>query len=196
MAVKTSWYAVDPMLGINFNQSYLTTVNVASSVTSNSTTSDINESMQLIAPDALGTSRKGTDNSEWILLKASTTITQFMLVMYDDSYNANGATIAGVLSGYQLALCQVQTYNGVTATSVDPGSNPVFWAMLRGAGAQIQMSGSAGTGVALNFGSAAGQISICATNCALKGIMLYASGASAVPVECMVLYPRGTVVGG
>ncbi len=192
MAVKTSWFAIDSNLGINFNTTYLTTVNVASSVTSTSTTSDINESMALIAPDLLGTCRKGTDGSEWILLKASTTITQFMVVMFDDAYNANNATTAGVLSGDMLALCQVQTFGGVTATSVDPGSNPVFWAMMRGVGAQVQMSGSAGTGVALNIGTAGGQATISTTGTALHGVTLLASAGSAAIVECMVLYPHAT----
>ena len=195
MAVKTSWYATDTALGINFNTTYASVVNVYTSVTSTSL-QDINESMQNIAPDLLGTVRSGTDGSQWILLKASTTITQFNYVMFDDSYNANSGTVAGVASGYQLALAEFQNYGPVVTSTVDPGSNPVFWGMLRGYGAQVAMSGSSGTGVALNFGSAAGRVTICTTNCALYGIMLYASGASDAAVECMVLYPRGTVVGG
>ena len=192
MAAKTSWYSVDPMLGLNFNVSYLDVVNIASSVTSGSTTSDLAESQQLIAPDVLGTCRKGTDESEWILLKASTTIMQFMLVSYDDGYKANPATSGMALSGAQLcAVCQIQTYGGVAAVSVDPGANPVFWGAIRGVGMQIFVSGSAGTGVALNSGTSAGYVTVSTTGTAVKGIVLLASAASGA-VECMVLYPKLT----
>ena len=194
MAVVKSWYAVDTVLGLNFNLSYATTVNVASSVTSNSTTSDLAESMQVIAPDLLGTCRKGTDMSEWILLKASTTVIQYQLVSFDDGYNANPCTSGMGLSGAQLlALCQVQTYGGVAAASVDPGANPVFWGMIRGAGAQVFVSGSAGTGVAVNSGTSAGYISISTTGTAIKGVVLLVSGASGA-TECMIYYPRITAL--
>jgi hypothetical protein len=189
MAAKTSWYATEPSIGYNFNQSYSSVVNVASSVTSSST-ADINESQQNIASDLLGTVKRGTDNSEWILLKASTTVTQFMVVGYDDAYNANDYTTQIGLTGNQLALCQVQTYGGVTATSCDPGSNPVFWGMLKGTGAQVQVSGSAGTGVAVNNGTVPGMVSISTTGSALKGIVLLASAGASAAVECMVLYPH------
>ena len=191
MAVKTSWYAIDSNLGINFNQTYTSVVNVASNV-ADSNTAPVSESQQQIAPDLLGTARKGTDESEWVLLKASTTITQFNLIMWDDSYNANNFTTAGALSGNQVGLCQVQTYGGVTATSVDPGANPVFWAMIRGVGAQVAVSGSAATGVQLNTGGAAGQVSVSTTGTALHGVVLYASAGASGAVECLVLYPHVT----
>ena len=187
MAAKTSWYGIDNALGINFNQSYASVVAVAASVLS---TGNIDQSEQLVASDALGIIRKGSDDSEWVLLKASTTITQFMVVCYDDSYNANSETSALALAGNKLALCQVQTYGGVTAVSVDPAANPVFWAMVRGTGAQVYVSGSAGTGVAINSGTAAGQVSISTTGTAIHGIVLLASTGASTNVECMVLYPH------
>jgi hypothetical protein len=194
MAVKTSWYATDTALGINFNLSYLDVVNIAASVTSNSTTSDLAESAQLLAPDLLGTCRRGTDASDWILLKASTTITQFMVVMFDDGYKANPVTSAGIISGYQLAVCQVQTYGGVSAVTVDPGANPVFWGALKGVGMQVAVSGSAGTGVALNNAASAGYLTISTTGTGVRGIVLYASpAASNQNVECMVLYPHSNL---
>ena len=196
MAVVTSWYAVDPMIGINFNLSYSDVVNIATTVTSNSATSDLAESMQVIAPDLLGTARKGTDASEWVLLKASTTITQFMVVQYDDGYKANPVTSAGLLSGYGLAVCQVQKYGGIAATTVDPGANPVFWGAIRGVGMQVAISGSAGTGVVLNNGVSGGYLSISTTGTGVKGIALYASpAASNQNVECLVMYPRSNVMG-
>ena len=192
MAVKTSWYATATALGINFNTTYNSVVNIAATGTPSSTYV-LEEPMQVIAPDLLGTCRCGTDGSEWILLKASTTITQFMLVMFDDSYNANDYTSAGGRSGYQVALCQVQTYGGVTAVSVDPTLNPVFWAAIRGVGMQVQMSGSAGTGTAVNNGTAAGRLTVSTTGTAIHGIVLVASGASDSIQEVMVLYPHATL---
>ena len=196
MAVKTSWYATDTALGINFNTTYNSVVNIAATGTQ-SATYDIAESMQVIAPDLLGTTRRGTDGSDWILLKASTTITQYMVVMFDDSYNANDETSAGALSGYQLALCQVQTYGGVTATSVDPTLNPVFWGAVRGYGMQVNVTGSAATGVAVNSGTTPGTITMSVTGTAIHGIVVVVSVSllSTTPnvVECMVLYPHATL---
>ena len=189
MAVKTSWYAIDSNLGINFNTTYTSVVNIAATGT-DSATYPLTESMQQIAPDLLGTCRKGTDGSEWILLKASTTITQFNLVMYDDSYNANDFATNGGLSGYNVAVCQVQTYAGVTTTTVDPGVNPVFWAAIRGVGMQVQVSGSAGTGVALGNGTTPGSVSVSTTGTAIHGVVLYASNGTSQATECMVLYPH------
>jgi len=191
MAVKTSWYSIENNMGINFNTTYQSVVGVPASVTS-TPPPDINESSQLVANDSLGTVRKGTDDSDWILLKASTTVTQFMVVCWDDSYNANNVTSALALAGEaKLGVPQIQTYSGVTASSADPGSNPVFWAMIRGTGAQVFVSGSAGTGVAVNSGTLAGAITISTTGTGIKGIILLASGASGA-TECMILYPKAT----
>ena len=192
MAVKTSWYATDTALGINFNATYAGSVAVAASVTS---TGNINQDNLVVANDLLGTSRTGTDNSQWVLVKASTTITQFNLVCWDDSYNANNFTTALGLAGNQLGIAQFQTFGGQTLTSADPSTNPVFWAAIRGTGMQISVSGSAGTGVALSNGTAPGLVTVSATGSQIRGLALVASAGASAFVEVAVTYPRMTLFG-
>lgn len=191
MAVKTSWIALDGNPGINLNYTYQFALPVSSNVTS---TGDITLETQLNANDLLGTTHQATDGSQWILLKASTTVTQFNLVAFDDSYNANNMTTALALTGYNLALCQAQTYAGQIITSCDPSLNPVFWACVRGTGLQINVSGSAATGVAVANGVTPGTISVSATGTALAGIAIYVSQttglAASIPVECNINFPR------
>lgn len=192
MPVITSWFSTDPDLGINFNQTYAGINTVPSSVLS---TGNIDQAAALVAPDTLGTQRTGTNASMWVLVKASTTITQFNLIVYDDQFNANNMTTALALSGLQMGLAQFQTFQGQTQTSADPATNPVFWAAIKGVGMQVQVSGSAATGVALSNGTTPGSVSVSATGSQLVGLQLYASAGASGAVECSVLFPRLKSIG-
>lgn len=190
MAVKTSWVDLDPFSGINFNQTYAAAQPIAASATS--ATGNLEQAAY--PGDQLGTMRKGTDGSEWILVKASTTVTQFNVIVWDDSYNANNFTTALALTGFAGSLgvpqFQKDQASGSTVASADPSTNPVFWAAVRGTGMQVNVSGSAGTGVALNNGTAAGLVSVSTTGTAIHGIVLLASAGASGAIECSVLYPH------
>jgi hypothetical protein len=189
MAVITSWRIIDAYPGVDFNQSYPTINTVAASATS--ATGNLEEAN--MPGDALGTVRKGPNDSEWVLVKASTTITQFNLIVFDDSFNANNFTTALALTGFQIAACQLQppTTSAVGyATSADPTSNPVFWAAIKGVGMQLNVSGSAGTGVNVNNGTTPGSISISSTGTHINGIALYVSATGGQPQEVTIFYPR------
>jgi len=191
MAVKTSWIPLDGNPGINFNQTYQFALPVAASVLS---TGDMALEAAITGNDLLGTTHQGSDGSQWILVKASTTVTQFNLIVFDDSYNANNMTTALALTGMNMGVCQAQTYAGQTITSCDPALNPVFWACVRGTGVQIQVSGSAGTGVAINNGTTPGSVTVSTTGMGLAGIAILVSqttgAAASAPVECNVNFPR------
>ena len=193
MAAYSSWRTTDPISGIDFNQTYATANQIAASAVSS--TGNLEEAF--LPGDSLGTCRKGTNDSEWVLVKASTTINQYNLVYWDDSFNANNFTTASAIGGkaINLGVAQFTNYQGATVTSADPSTNPVFWAAVRGAGMQINVSGSAGTGVQLNSGTSAGTVSISTTGTGVYGIMLYASAASGI-VECSVRYPYATAFAG
>jgi hypothetical protein len=193
MTAYTSWRSIEPIAGLDFNQTYAASQPVTTSATSGS--SNLEQSMFGYPGDALGTRRVGTYDSEWVLVKASTTITQYNLVNWDDSFNANNFTTASALGGKigQLGIAQFTTYQGVAVTVADPATNPVFWAAVRGAGLQIFVSGSAGTGVQLQSGTSPGAVSISTTGTGIYGIALIASGASGA-TECMVRYPRATAL--
>ena len=191
MTAYTSWRSIDPILGIDFNQTYPISQPVAASATS--AISNLEQSMFGYAGDALGTVHDGPYDSRWILVKASTTITQYNVVCWDDSFNANNYTTAQGLSSYgiNMGLAQFTNYQGTTVTVADPATNPVFWAALVGTGMQVNVSGSAGTGVAINNGTTPGSISISTTGSAVKGLVLYASATAGV-VECSIRYMKGT----
>jgi hypothetical protein len=192
MTAYTSWRTIEPIEGIDFNQTYPTSQFITTSATSQ--VSNLEQSMFGFPGDALGTRRTGTNESEWVLVKASTTVTQYNVVAWDDSFNANNYTTALGLSGpgLNLGLAQFTTYQGQAVTVADPATNPVFWAAVRGTGLQVNVSGSAGTGVAINNGTTPGSVSISTTGSAIKGLVLYASAGASAAVECSVRYPKGT----
>ncbi len=179
MAVQTSWFCTEASEGVDLN-----TTQPAINLTTNPETPGL--------PQNLGTVREGSANSLWVLVQASTTITQFNLVVIDDSFKANNFTTASALANpaYQMGLAEF------AQSSADPGSNPVFWCAIRGTGMQVNVSGSAGTGVTVNNGTTPGMVSISATGTNLAGIVLYASAGASAAVECAINFPRLKNFGG
>lgn len=195
-APYTSWYSLDSNPGPNFNATYLSGIVVTASATSTSGLMD--QGYGIVATDALGTVHKGINNSEWILVKASTTITQYMLCVIDDNFNANPFTTALAVAGGALGAAQFTTYLGQTITTADPAVNPVFWACVRGSGIKLAASGSVGTGAAVGTGTSAGYVSISATGSTLKRVMFMASAgatAAAAGVEAYISYPGISLFG-
>ena len=193
MAILTSWRPTEPILGLDFNQTYAAAQPITVSATSQ--VSNLEQSMFGYPGDALGTRRVGTNDSEWVLVKASATITQYNLVSWDDAFNANNFTTALALTAagaVNVGAAEFTTYQGQAVTVADPATNPVFWAAVRGAGMGLNISGSAGTGVQLNNGTTPGSISISSTGTALKGITVYASATGGAAIEVGLRYPRAT----
>jgi hypothetical protein len=193
MAIVTSWRSIEADMGIDFNATYPT----AQPIPASNTSTALGNIEQAIMPGVpLGDCRRGTNNSDWVLVKASTTITQFNVVTWDDSFNANNFTSALGLTGQQIGVAQFQKdiTSGSAVTSADPGANPVFWAAIRGDGMQVNVSGSAATGVPINNAITPGSVTINATASAsgsgMHGIILMASAGASGAVECQVLYPH------
>jgi hypothetical protein len=196
--IYTSWRSIEPIAGLDFNQTYVAAQPVSVSVTSG--VSNMEQSMFGYPGDALGTSRKGTNDSEWVLVKASSTVTQYNVVVWDDAFNANNVTTALAVSalGANCGLAQFTNYQGQTVTVADPAINPVFWACIRGVGLQVNVSGSAGTGVAVNIAvSQPGAVTISATATSIHRLVLFASATANAVVECSIRYPvaAGTLWG-
>jgi hypothetical protein len=199
MAVYTSWKDIENTLGDDFNQTYPSPQGpVAASVLS---TGNIEQANYPEIP--LGTWRQGDKFSEWVLVKASTTITAYNVVVWDDAYNANNLTSALALTGLAMGIAQFnQAPGGIAIVSADPSTNPVFWAAVRGVGMQVNVSGSAGTGTIVNNAAAPGEVetinvTASASGQQILGIMIYASqtsGLNATQVECSVLYPHLAVL--
>lgn len=192
MAAYTSWRSLDPIMGLDFNQTYATVNAVSASGTS--ATGNLEESN--LPGDSLGTRHTGTNDSEFVLVKASTTITQYTLICWDDAFNANPLTTALALAGKNInvGVPQFTTYQGQIVTSADPSTNPVFWVAVRGNGMQVQVSGSSTVGVQLTTGGIGNQVSISTTGTNFYGLSLLATGGASGIYECTIRYPKATAI--
>lgn len=162
MAIVTNWYTMDGKLGVWLN------------FTITSLTTDSN--LEYPAPPAkLGDRVQGNMDSEWVFVRASTTVTQFMAIAIDNSGNANDLTSALIASHvYTYGIAEFQT------TQANPGD--YFWALLRAnGGVAVQVSPSAGRGVQLYISPLTpGAFTSSVTSNAIMGIELVASiGTSA-----------------
>lgn len=115
--IITNFYTVDNQIGANLNAPQ----------TINTTTNP-----EVPAPnDSLGDICQGIGGSQWIFVKASTTVTALNVVMIDESFNANNCnfTAAAVSNQKTLGLAEFQT------STAQPGD--YFWAMLAGRGGAL-----------------------------------------------------------
>ena len=117
---------------------------------------------------ALGSRVQGINNSEWVQVIASTTVSQNSMVAIDASFNANPltTTLASSLV-YSYGICQIGTQQ---ATNCQPGD--YFWALLRASGgATLNVVTTAAKGVQLYIASSqAGALSSTASGTAVKNI--------------------------
>lgn len=116
MAIITNFYTVDNQMGANLNQPQTI------SVTTNPEIPGPNNS--------LGDICQGIGGSQWVFVKASTTVTALNLVMVDEAFNANNAVqIVGSLVSHTYALAEFQ------ASAAQPGD--YFWAAVQGRGGML-----------------------------------------------------------
>ena len=116
----------------------------------------------------LGTRVQGNNNSEWVMVLASTTVSQNSLVAIDVNFSATPltTTLASSLV-YTFGLCQIGTQQ---ATNCQPGD--YFWAQLRASGgATINVVGTAARGAQLYIStSQPGALTSTASGTAVKNI--------------------------
>lgn len=129
--IITNFYTVDNQVGANLNAPQ----------TINTTTNP-----EYPAPnDSLGDTCQGIGGSQWVFVKASTTVTALNVVMIDESFNANNvnytqATTVTVMNQKTLGVAEFQ------ASLANPGD--YFWAQMRGQGGSLvnaQSTAAAGT---------------------------------------------------
>ena len=169
MTIITNWYSTDNKEGVNLNQTQTI------SPTANP---------DYPAPSfALLERVQGCQGSEWVFVKASTTVTQFMAVVIDNLGNANDATSALIASNvYAMGIAEFQT------TQANPGD--YFWALLKAdGGVAVNVSPSVGRGVPMYIAAATpGAFTSSANTTRINNISLIASiGTSASgPGEAMI----------
>ena len=157
--VGAGWFDTDDQSGADFNNPQSVNVNTDPSVP---------------APRvAVGTRHQGINNSEWVFVQASTTVSQNSLVAIDCNFQANPLTTTLASSNvYTYGLCQIGTYQATNCQPTD-----YFWALLRASGgATMNISGVAARGAQLYVATAqAGAATTSATGTALKNIFVNTS---------------------
>jgi hypothetical protein len=116
MAVITNFYSVDNQIGTDLN---------------NPQTISVTTNPEIPGPRSnLGDICQGIGGSQWVFVKASTTVTALNLVMLDESFNANNAVqVVGSVVSHTFALAEFQ------ASNAQPGD--YFWAAVQGRGGML-----------------------------------------------------------
>lgn len=142
------WYSEDPKVGFGLNNTFTVLTSVAQPT-----------NMEFPAPPAkLGDTCQGNNNSKWVFVQASTTITAGNVIWISPQFKANnmpaGASIGTTWGGTQVSSYGVfglaQFTNGSptniqsSLTQVTAQPNDYFWACLEAeAGLQINCATSA-----------------------------------------------------
>lgn len=170
MPLITNFYTVDNQIAANLNVPQ----------TINTTTNP-----EVPAPNALpGDTCQGIGGSQWVFVKASTTVTQFNVVMIDESFNANNAnyTQATTLASMNQRTLGIAEFQTTVANAGD-----YFWAQIRGqGGSQVSVLSTAAAGAQLYLsasspGAVTTTVASSATNVLLNNIYITGSltGATA-----------------
>jgi len=187
MTANFSWFPMDnkvPGVALQFTQ---TVVNSQGSGATALSAITGQTGYELPAAQAVvGDHIQGNNNSLWIFLKASTTITAGNVVIWDSAFNANNATVTLATSNKGAGIAQFYiSGNGpgsiqstLQVATAQPGD--FFWAATQGQGLVVTMNAttSVGNGLYLVAGSP-GQLTP-ATSGTARVFSLFAGSASAI----------------
>lgn len=190
MALVTNFYAVDQRPGVNLNQPQ----------TINTTTNPEYPAANF----AVGDIAQGVDGSQWIFVKASTTVTCFNIVMIDNLFNANNCNFQNTSGSSTfslsktLGLAEFQTGGNVTPGVANAGD--YFWAQIAGrGGSAVNVLSTAAANAQLYISSSSpGSVTTTIASSASNAILYNAAIASSltgatVAVELVFAYMRASV---
>jgi hypothetical protein len=178
--IITNFYTVDNQIGADLN---------------NPKTISVTTNPEIPAPNSnLGDICQGVGGSQWLFVKASTTVTALNIVMIDESFNANNCNLTqatGTSLQKTLGLAEFQT-------SV-ANAGDYFWAMLAGrGGALVNVQSTAASGAQLYIsssvpGAVTTTVASTTTNAVLSNSAIVTSlvGATAA-LELVFAYMKGT----
>lgn len=172
MAANLSWYTTDPLAG---GQQLIDQV------------ISVTTAPETPAPfHALGTRLKGNNGSEWIMVKASTTVTAGNVVVIDQNYNANNATTTlGTSLRFRMGIAQFNqpgTSQSIQSTLLQATAQPgdFFWAATQGEGLVVNVSATAAAASQLFLSSVVpGSVTTTATSPVVRGLFVNASAGFA-----------------
>lgn len=120
VTIISNFYSVDNQIAVDLN---------------NPQTISVTTNPEIPGPrSTLGDTCQGIGGSQWVFVKASTTVTQFNVVMIDESFNANNAnyTEATTLASMNQRTLGLAEFQVSVANAGD-----YFWAQMRGQGGSL-----------------------------------------------------------
>lgn len=141
MAILSKWVTMDNKLGIDLN-----TVVSIGAVSAGSSGDILSYPGQTVTPK-LGDRVQGSNGSEWMYVKAGTTVSAFNMVAISPGFSAQSLTKALVVSNaYSYGVAEFQTVNGASigaATGGVANTDEFFWALLKAnVGIRINATGT------------------------------------------------------
>ena len=180
MTVETNFYVMDGKLGVNLNK-------VITSVT---LTANPSQPEYPGYPHKLGDRVQGNHGSEWMLVKASATVSAFNCVAINAAHGAVNVSIShatGGTTGYTFGIAHFQTQGGVSVGAATGGvanAEDLFWALLKSnGGAKVNVTVTTDTGNNLFISSTPGRLVATTGTLQLAGIQTAATVGGATAVE-------------
>lgn len=176
MTANLSWYPMDNKAGVQLQQRQ-TIVNSQGSGATSLANITGQTGYELPAAFAnLGDRVQGNNNSTWVFVKASTTVTAGNAIVWDEAFNANNATptLAVTDKGIGIAQFYVQGNGpgGIQSTLQQDAAQPgdYFWAAQQGAGLVVNITATASANAPLYLSSTGGQLTTTASTVRVAGL--------------------------
>jgi hypothetical protein len=147
MVAVLSWYPTDPKAGANLQATQTVVSSQGSGATALSAITGQTGYELPAASFALGERLQGNNDSIWVFVKASTTVTAGNLVAIDEQFNANDLTLAlatslrfniGIAQFFTPGLGPGSIQSTATQATAQPGD--FFWAAQQGDGLSVNIS--------------------------------------------------------
>src|SRR5215470_14837698 len=139
MVAVLNWFPLVPKAGANFQQTITVVNSQGCGATALSAITGQTGYELPAAPFALGERQQGNNDSVWVFVKASTTVTAGNLVAIDEQYNANNMTTTlGASLRFGVGIAQFFTQGngpgGIQSTATQATAQPgdFFWAAQQG----------------------------------------------------------------
>lgn len=172
MVANLSWFPMDAKAGTGLQQRQ--TIPSSTGAISAQTA---NAGFELPAPSAnLGDRVQGNNNSVWVFVKASTTVTAGNAIVWDEAFNANNATPTLAVTDKGIAIAQFYVQgNGpgsIQSTLQQDAAQPgdYFWAAVQGAGLVANITATASANAPLYLSGTGGQLTTTASTVRVAGL--------------------------
>lgn len=176
--IITNFYTVDNQVGADLN---------------NPQTISVTTNPEIPGPrSVLGDICQGIGGSQWVFVKASTTVTALNVVLIDESFNANNCNLTVATGTSNQKTVGLAEFQASVANAGD-----YFWAQLAGRGGSlVNVLGTAAAGATLYISSSSpGSLTTTVTSSASNAVVYNAAVASSLlsttaAVELVFAYMR------